>query len=133
MWRLCEKRVRVNEVHTLFSCIYNDSSFAASPIFYWESLLSARSVLLIFFFLFHFRLPDHVSLEEGAILEPLSVGVHACRRAGVTMGCSVLVLGAGPIGLVSLLTAKAMGASRVCVTGKCFILLASHFIHYQRI
>ncbi|KAK8374803.1 hypothetical protein O3P69_015526 [Scylla paramamosain] len=65
---------------------------------------------------FCFKLPDHVSLEEGAILEPLSVGVHACRRAGVTMGSNVLVLGAGPIGLVSLLTAKAMGASQICVT-----------------
>lgn len=63
------------------------------------------------------RLPDHVSLEEGAILEPLSVGVHACRRAGVTVGSVVLVLGAGPIGLVTLLAAKAFGASKVLVTG----------------
>jgi len=59
-----------------------------------------------------------VTLEEGALLEPLSVGVHACRRAGVTLGSTVFVCGAGPIGLVSLLTAKAMGASRVIVTGK---------------
>ncbi|XP_050717224.1 sorbitol dehydrogenase-like isoform X2 [Eriocheir sinensis] len=65
---------------------------------------------------FCFKLPDHVTLEEGAILEPLSVGVHACRRAGVTLGSSVLVCGAGPIGLVSLLSAKAMGASKVCIT-----------------
>ncbi|ROT63366.1 putative sorbitol dehydrogenase-like [Penaeus vannamei] len=57
-------------------------------------------------------LPDHVTLEEGAILEPLSVGVHACRRAGVTLGSTVLVCGAGPIGLVNLLTAKAMGATK---------------------
>lgn len=64
------------------------------------------------------RLPDHVSLEEGAILEPLAVGVHACKRAGVTVGSTVLVLGAGPIGLVSLLAAKAFGASQVIITGK---------------
>ena len=44
-----------------------------------------------------FRLPDHVSCEEGALLEPLSVGVHACRRAGVSMGDKVLILGAGII------------------------------------
>lgn len=55
-------------------------------------------------------------MEEGALLEPLSVGVHACRRAGVTVGSKVLVCGAGPIGLVCLLTAKAMGASQVLVT-----------------
>ncbi|KAG0708270.1 Sorbitol dehydrogenase [Chionoecetes opilio] len=65
---------------------------------------------------FCFKLPDNVTLEEGAILEPLSVGVHACRRAGVTVGSKVLICGAGPIGLVSLLSAKAMGASQVCIT-----------------
>lgn len=61
------------------------------------------------------RLPDNVSLEEGAILEPLSVGVHACKRAGVTVGSVALVLGAGPIGLVTLLAAKAFGASKVLI------------------
>ncbi|XP_068210885.1 sorbitol dehydrogenase-like [Palaemon carinicauda] len=65
---------------------------------------------------FCYKLPEHVSLEEGALLEPLSVGVHACRRAGVTIGSTVLICGAGPIGLVNLLTAKAMGATKVCIT-----------------
>ena len=41
------------------------------------------------------RLPDHVTYEEGAFCEPLSVGVHACRRAGVTIGANVLITGAG--------------------------------------
>ncbi|CAG2057233.1 unnamed protein product [Timema podura] len=62
------------------------------------------------------RLPDNVSMEEGALLEPLSVGVHACRRAGVSLGSTVLITGAGPIGLVSLITAKAMGASTILIT-----------------
>lgn len=65
---------------------------------------------------FCYKLPDHVSTEEGALLEPLSVGVHACRRAGVTLGSKVLICGAGPIGLVNLLTVKACGASQVCIT-----------------
>jgi threonine dehydrogenase-like Zn-dependent dehydrogenase len=43
------------------------------------------------------RLPDHVTYEEGAFCEPLSVGVHACRRAGVTIGSKVLITGAGNI------------------------------------
>jgi threonine dehydrogenase-like Zn-dependent dehydrogenase len=68
-------------------------------------------------YFFHFRLPDHVSLEEGALLEPLSVGVHACRRGGVGLGSTVLITGAGPIGLVTLITAKAMGAAKVLITG----------------
>jgi len=65
---------------------------------------------------FCFKLPDHVSYEEGAFCEPLSVGVHACRRAGVTIGSKVLITGAGPIGLVSMLAAKAMGADSIIMT-----------------
>ncbi|XP_015440363.1 PREDICTED: sorbitol dehydrogenase-like isoform X1 [Dufourea novaeangliae] len=65
---------------------------------------------------FCFKLPDHVTLEEGAMLEPLSVGVHACKRANIGIGMKVLILGAGPIGLVSLLVAKAMGASKIVIT-----------------
>lgn len=62
------------------------------------------------------KLPPNVSMEEGALLEPLSVGVHACLRAGVGPGSEVLILGAGPIGLVTLLTAKAMGATKILIT-----------------
>ena len=65
---------------------------------------------------FCYRLPDHVQLEEAAMLEPLSVGVHACRRGGVGIGSKVLVTGAGPIGLTSLLAAHAAGADYVAVT-----------------
>lgn len=64
---------------------------------------------------FCFKLPDHVSLEEGAMMEPLSVGVHACKRANIGIESTVLILGAGPIGLVSLLAAKAMGASKIII------------------
>ena len=67
---------------------------------------------------FCYKLPSHVSMEEGALLEPLSVAVHACRRAGVAIGHTILICGAGPIGLVCLLTSKAMGASSVIITGK---------------
>ncbi|KAL6113023.1 sord [Pungitius sinensis] len=65
---------------------------------------------------FCYKLPDNVTFEEGALIEPLSVGIHACRRAGVTIGSTVLICGAGPIGLVCLLVAKAMGASHVVIT-----------------
>ncbi|KAG0486128.1 hypothetical protein HPP92_008223 [Vanilla planifolia] len=46
-----------------------------------------------------FKLPENVSLEEGAMCEPLSVGVHACRRANIGPETNVLIMGAGPIGL----------------------------------
>jgi len=65
---------------------------------------------------FCFKLPDHVSMEEGALLEPLAVAVHSCRRAGVGPHSNVLICGAGPIGLVNLLVAKAMGVPTVVIT-----------------
>ena len=62
---------------------------------------------------FCYRLPGNVSLEEGAMCEPLSVGLHACRRGGVGPGSRVLVMGAGTIGLVTILAAKAAGATTI--------------------
>lgn len=62
-----------------------------------------------------FKLPDSVSTEEGALVEPLSVGIHAARQGGVTLGSSVTILGAGCIGLVTLLASKAFGASDITV------------------
>ncbi|KAF5193932.1 L-threonine 3-dehydrogenase [Thalictrum thalictroides] len=61
-----------------------------------------------------FKLPENMSLEEGAMCEPLSVGVHACRCANVSAETTVLILGAaGPIGLVTMLTARSFGAPKI--------------------
>lgn len=62
-----------------------------------------------------FRLPENVTMEEGALVEPLCVGLHACRQGNVKLGDSVVILGAGCIGLAALMSAKAMGASNVVV------------------
>ncbi|KDP22338.1 hypothetical protein JCGZ_26169 [Jatropha curcas] len=62
-----------------------------------------------------FKLPQNVSLEEGAMCEPLSVGVHACCRAKIGPDTSVLIMGAGPIGLVTMLAARAFGAPRIMI------------------
>ena len=48
------------------------------------------------------RLPDNVSFHEGALVEPLAVGLNAVKRAGLEAGDSVLVSGAGPVGLSEL-------------------------------
>jgi len=63
-----------------------------------------------------YKIPENMSYEEAAFIEPLSVGIHACRRANITLGDTVLITGCGPIGLVSLLVARAMGASKVLMT-----------------
>jgi L-iditol 2-dehydrogenase len=61
-------------------------------------------------------LPDGVSLDEGAMVEPLSVGIHAIRRTGLRPGQSVAILGAGPIGLCTLAVALAAGATTAIIT-----------------
>ena len=63
-----------------------------------------------------FKLPEGVDLESGALVEPFSIGIHSCRQAGVTLGQRVLIYGAGPIGLATLLAARAAGAGEVWVT-----------------
>lgn len=60
--------------------------------------------------------PDAMSDDVAALLEPLSVGVWACRRGHVGPGSRVLVTGAGPIGLVALQSALAFGATSVVVS-----------------
>ncbi|GMT17004.1 hypothetical protein PFISCL1PPCAC_8301, partial [Pristionchus fissidentatus] len=65
---------------------------------------------------FCFKLPSNVSYEEGALLEPLSVGVYTCRRAGLTVGQKVFVLGAGPVGLLSALVALTHGVSSIVIS-----------------
>lgn len=62
-----------------------------------------------------FKLPDSVSLEEGAICEPLSVGVHACRRAKVGPETKIIIIGAEPIGLVTMLAARAFGSPKIVI------------------
>ena len=49
---------------------------------------------------FCYKLPEHVSLEEGALVEPTSVAVHITKQADIRPGSSVVVFGAGPVGLL---------------------------------
>lgn len=60
--------------------------------------------------------PDSMSYDEAAMLEPLAVTVHAVKRAGDVAGQKIAVLGAGPIGILLAQTAKAMGAAQVMIT-----------------
>ncbi len=61
-------------------------------------------------------LPEDMGLDEGAMIEPLAVAVHAVRRAGDVTGKDICVLGAGPIGILVAQAAKGMGARRVMIT-----------------
>ena len=65
-----------------------------------------------------YRLPDTVSLEVGALAEPLAVAVHAARLASVCGADDVLVLGAGTIGLMAVAAARHMGSPSVYITAR---------------
>jgi len=65
---------------------------------------------------FTFKLPDNVSFAEGAMVEPLAVGMHAATKAGIKPGDVAVVMGAGTIGLVTVLSALAGGCSQIIVT-----------------
>jgi len=65
---------------------------------------------------FAFSLPDELSDNAGALMEPLSVGIWANRKAGTRAGDRVLITGAGPIGLLAMQVALAEGATEVAVT-----------------
>ena len=63
-----------------------------------------------------YKLADTVSDGEGSMAEPLSVGLHAVRRAGPLLGKNVLVTGCGPIGALLVIAARRAGASNIVVT-----------------
>jgi L-iditol 2-dehydrogenase len=65
---------------------------------------------------FVFKMPEGLSFDEGALVEPLAVGVYAIKRAGVVPGDVIAILGAGPVGLLTLVAAMAAGASEVYVS-----------------
>jgi len=62
------------------------------------------------------KIPDNVSYAQGALLEPLSVVMHALRRVRLSLGRSALICGAGPIGLIALAAARASGANPLVIT-----------------
>ena len=77
-----------------------DGAFAEYGVFYEYSL---------------FKLPDSVTDDMGAFVEPLAVAVHAVKRSRMQVGASVAIVGAGPIGLLVMQACRAAGAGEVFV------------------
>lgn len=65
---------------------------------------------------FTYKLPDNVSFAEGAMVEPFAVGLQAATRARITPGDVAVVIGCGPIGIMTALAALAGGCSRVIIS-----------------
>lgn len=72
----------------------------------WAEYVTIRSDFL-------FKIPDSMSFEEGALLEPLSVGMHAMKRGQVSPADKMLVTGLGPIGLLAIQAAKMYGVNEI--------------------
>ena len=64
---------------------------------------------------FTFRIPNNVGFDEAAMVEPLAVGMHAANKARIQPGDVAVVIGAGPIGMVTALAALAGGCSRIVI------------------
>ncbi len=63
-----------------------------------------------------FKLPDELTFEEGCLIEPMSVAMHAVRRADVKIGDKVVVVGCGAIGLLVVALCKLSGAAEIIAT-----------------
>lgn len=101
----CRRCVRCKEGY------YNlctDMQFAATPPF--DGTLAKYYILPEDFC---YKLPDNVSLEEGALLEPLAVAVHITRQSHIKHGSTAVIFGAGPVGILCAAVAKALGAIKV--------------------
>lgn len=65
---------------------------------------------------FVFSIPDSLSYEDAALIEPFSVGIHAAARTKLQPGSTVAIMGMGPVGLMAVAAAKAYGAGTIIVT-----------------
>ncbi|KAF2893447.1 hypothetical protein ILUMI_12732 [Ignelater luminosus] len=103
--RICEwcKKGRFNLCPDIYFCGMPPSNGTLSRFFAWPED-------------FCLKLPHHVGFDEAALLEPLAVAHHACKRGGITVGSKVVICGSSPIGILSMLCAKACGATNIIVT-----------------
>ncbi|KJX92130.1 d-xylulose reductase a like protein [Zymoseptoria brevis] len=93
------------------SGVYNlcaDTVFAATPP--WDGTLAKYYIVASDYV---YPIPDHMTMEEGALVEPTAVAVQICKVADLKAGQTVLVMGCGPIGVMCQAVAKAYGAKKV--------------------
>lgn len=101
----CRRCIRCKEG---YYNLCSDMRFAATPPY--DGTLAKYYILPEDFC---YKLPEHISLEEGALLEPLAVGVHITRQSKLKHGDSIVIFGAGPVGILCAAVAKSLGASKI--------------------
>ena len=85
-----------------------DTVFAATPP--WDGTLAKYYIVASDYV---YPIPEHMSMEEGALVEPTAVAVQICKVAELKAGQTVVVFGCGPIGVMCQAVAKAYGAKKV--------------------
>src|SRR3954469_23126953 len=80
-----------------------------------------------------FRLPDEVSFDEGAVVDPASIALHVARRGNIKAGDTVVVTGAGAIGLLAADSALICGAARVVVVGRGYRLEKARAMGFETV
>ena len=98
------------DLHVCMQAAITGLGMGANPGGYAESVVASESMLV--------RLPDGMSLEHGALIEPLAVALHGIAIGEVKPVDTCVVIGAGPIGTMTALALKAAGVERVVVVEK---------------
>ena len=98
------------DLHVCLQAAVTGLGMGANPGAYAESVVAAESMLL--------RLPEGMSLEHGALIEPLAVALHGIAIGAANEGDRCVVIGAGPIGTMTALGLRAKGVERVVVVEK---------------
>lgn len=101
---------RRGDYHVCQQAATSGLGLGANPGAYAESVVVHHSMLV--------QLPEELSLEHAALVEPLAVALHGIDIGEATPGCSCVVIGAGPIGVMCALALKARGVERIVVVEK---------------
>jgi (R,R)-butanediol dehydrogenase/meso-butanediol dehydrogenase/diacetyl reductase len=101
---------RRGDYHVCLQAATTGLGLGVNPGAYAESVIVRESMLI--------PIPDQLSLEHGALVEPLAVGLHGINIGEATAGDRCVVIGAGPIGVVTTLALKARGVEQVLVVEK---------------
>jgi threonine dehydrogenase-like Zn-dependent dehydrogenase len=98
------------------SCLRGEYGYCDNLSFHYRQGQGALADFFLADQRFVYKLPDHLSYEAGALIEPLSVAVHAVRRAKISLGNMVAIIGAGPIGLLVTAVCREAGAQDIIVS-----------------
>lgn len=97
------------------ACRHGDYGYCEHISFTYRNGDGAMADYITVFEPYVYKLPDYLSYDSGALIEPLAVATHAARRADIKLGEKVLVIGAGAIGMLTAAVCRKMGASEVAI------------------